>query len=256
MNLIIITCPHLASIRLPKVMFQIKNAIAKGLISAIKIICPKDEDLWVANDIPYNYLHWQNDIRIAWAVFSQNIVTSGGYRDNTGLRQVSHYLNPSTCFPPRLLSDSEHSIALRHILAIKTISMLDHPCLVLEDDVIVRDENMFCYLLGALTANCKDRVFYDLCDNYIPISATKAKPFYDGPLRYSINEIAITRTLMAYAISPRTARIILDSFHHYSLPIDMQIQVILSSMSMPGLSLISSPFVHGSKTGAFSSSIL
>jgi len=75
-------------------------------------------------------------------------------------------------------------------------------------------------------------------------------------LRYSINEIAITRTLMAYAISPRTARIILDSFHHYSLPIDMQIQVILSSMSMPGLSLISSPFVHGSKTGAFSSSIL
>jgi len=254
MNLIIITCPQLAAERLIKQINQITSAIAAGLISEIYVICMDDAESRHQVRTEYRSSEWANDIAAGWEFFQRNIVTNLS-ANNCARESYLRELTPGAWFPYRQLSQSEHSIALRHIYALETIAKAKSPCLVLEDDAIVKDEDLFHELLLNLRQHCKLGIFYDLCDDYISLDKIRSKSIFSGSLEYSMNVTAVTRTLLAYAMAPSTASLLLNSLTHYSLPIDMQLQVLLCRLHLPGLSLINSPFIHGSKFGALSSSV-
>lgn len=202
----------------------------------------------------YHPERWDDDIAAGWPLFKQNIIAQS---QNFGSDLESHLeaLTSDICFPSRLLTQSEHSVALRHILAIEAISRSSSPCIVLEDDALVCDKLLFHELLQSFRQCSRTRVFFDLADDYIPIRIATSKPLEIGKLRYCMKPTAITRTLMAYAMFPEAASLLLRSLTHYSLPIDMQLQVLLCKLCFPGLSLINSPFRHGSKTNAMPSSV-
>jgi len=253
MEIIILTCPYVAADRLPSQILQLTRTIELGLITGVKLICMQDAEALQIADIQYCPSEWKDDIGIGWQIFSKNISAQVG----RSLEEFGSLSNEqaSRYFPPRMLTNSEHSIAYRHIIALKYVAGGKSTCLILEDDAMVKDIELFCEMLGELKKCCKPRVFYDLADGYIPIIAENKKSFNVGNLRYIINPIGLTRTLMAYAMTPRTAREILNSLEYYSLPIDMQLQVALKRLNMPGLSLLNSPFVHGSKSDIVASSV-
>lgn len=254
MNLIIITCPQLAADRLSTQITQINPAIAAGYISRLEIICMDDTEARYLANTSYRPERWVNDIATGWDLFKYNIISNlqGG---DSGLGNRLEALTSDICFPSRLLTQSEHSVALRHILAIEAIARASSPCIVLEDDALVCDKLLFHELLRSFDQCSRSRVFFDLADDYIPIRMAAHKPLKIGKLRYCMKPTAITRTLMAYAMFPETAGLLLKSLTHYSLPIDMQLQVLLCKLCLPGLSLINSPFRHGSKTNAMPSSV-
>jgi hypothetical protein len=250
MNIIIITCPKLSAERLATQVSQLNNAIAGGRISRLEIICMNDSEAFELAKTPYKPENWNNDICLGWNSFQENIITQLGER-KCEINEIS----PTTYLPPRKLSHSEHSVALRHLLAIKAIACGKSPCLVLEDDALIKEPILFQELVQYLSTSHKPRLFYDLTDSYIPIRAEGHKVINVGNLKYCCRPIAITRTLMAYSISPEMARLFLDSIKYYSLPIDMQIQVLLTRLCIPGVSLVNSPFAHGSKSGQILSSV-
>ncbi|WP_170952891.1 glycosyltransferase family 25 protein [Synechococcus sp. UW179B] len=206
-------------------------------------------------DSAYRPDQWASDIESGWDFFKENISTR---ILNTTIytEKSSNSLGPSGFFPPRLLTKSEQSVAMRHILAIKATARSNIPCIILEDDALIGDQALFHELIHYLRDEYKNRVFFDLTDNYIPLNVNHHKKLSTGNLHFCIMPIAITRTLMAYAISPEIARALLESLSCYSLPIDMQLQVSLSRLLLPGMSLINSPFIHGSKNNAITSSVL
>jgi hypothetical protein len=254
MNIIIITCPNLALDRLSTQIAQMSPAVAAGLISKLHIICMDDSEARRRVNTPYMPEKWSIDIAIGWENFRGNIIAQFEPNDTSRVNYLQT-LTSGACFPSRTLTSSEHSVALRHILAIETIARANSPCIVIEDDALVRDESLFHELLQGFRTFCKNRIFYDLTDGYIPTAKSTFKALQIGRLRYCPRPVAATRTLMAYAMSPYTAKILFNSLTHYSLPIDMQIQVLLSRLYLPGLLLANSPFVHGSKTDAMSSSV-
>jgi hypothetical protein len=257
MNLIIITCPRLAKARLSKQVAQVNEAITVGLISDIHVICMNDSDARSLTKIPYKPEEWGNDIGKGWQFFKANIINQlkKNEIDVKASNSLTYSLNSNACFPERTLTESEHSIALRHMLALEAIAAAKSPCIVLEDDALVQDQLLFHELLKLLRASMKDRLFYDLADGYIPLDAKSSKFYLNGRFQYCSKPVAVTRTLMAYAMTPRTASLLFSSLTHYSLPIDMQFQVILNSLCVPGLSLVNTPFVHGSKSNAMASAI-
>ena len=215
------------------------------------------EDSVVFSNLKSSYKpdQWVADIESGWSYFKKNICSTGLNAD-PNLDVSLDSISPNKFFPPRLLTKSEQSIAARHILAIEMTAKSDIPCIILEDDALVSDQNIFHELLHYLRRNYKRQVFFDLADRYIPLNINENKTLSIGNLHFCLMPIAITRTLMAYAISPEVARALLKSLSYYSLPIDMQFQVSLSKLFLPGLSLTNSPFIHGSKCGDMTSSVL
>jgi hypothetical protein len=258
MNLIIVTCPKLANARLLKQISQLNEAISVGLLSNIHIICMDDSEARDLINIPYKPDKWENDIADGWLFFKDNIavILNQGISCLNAYSKALESLTPSSCFPKRKLTESEHSVALRHMLAIEMIAHSKSPCIVLEDDAVVENKLVFLELLKALRESIKPRVFYDLTDGYVPLNLKYAKFYHVGNLQYCPKPIAATRTLMAYAMSPETAQLLFNSLTHYSLPIDMQFQVFLKHLSLPGLSLVNTPFMHGSKNNAMASAVL
>lgn len=254
MNLIIVTCPQLVSERLPSQIVQMNGAMTAGLISSIHIICMNDIKARSLVKVEYKYNNWSTDIAAGWETFKQNIIAQLKTTDAC-VNDYRYVLSADYCFPGRELTQSEHSVALRHIIAIEIIASSNSPCLVLEDDALVDDDKLLYCLLHNLSQHCKNRVFYDLSDGYIPIDMASSKLCRVDRLEYAVRPIAVTRTLMAYAMSPPTAKLLMNSLVHYSLPIDMQLQSLLYQLCLPGMSLINTPFRHGSKAGFLTSSV-
>jgi hypothetical protein len=254
MNIIIITCPQLANQRLSVLIAQMKAAVTLGHISSMQIICMDDAESRRLVNARYCPERWASDIASGWEFFKDNIIAQAHKRDPNGIEKL-YKLPPDVCFPSRNLTKSEHSVARRHIFAIQTIACANSPYIVLEDDALVFDELLFHELLKSFRDFPKKRVFFDLADNYISIPKEKVKLFKVGKLLYCKKSTAVTRTLLAYAIYPETAGILFSNLIYYSLPIDMQLQVLFQKLCIPGLSLTNSPFSHGSKTNAMPSSI-
>ena len=254
MNLIIVTCPQLVNDRLPKQITSLNLAISAGLITGVKILCMKDSDAMFRTKSVYQPDQWTPDIVFGWNIFKANISNAiSDDRPNTNI--ASDFHEASKVFPPRLLTTSEQSVAMRHILAIEAIAKSDIPCIVLEDDALISDQTLFHELLDYLRHNCKNNLFYDLADDYIPINTNEHRSLFVGNLHFCEMPIALTRTLMAYAMSPEIALLLSESLSYYALPIDMQLQISLSRLLLPGLSLANSPIVHGSKKNFVLSSV-
>ena len=253
MNIIILTCPQLSSRRVPVQVLQLIGAISRGLISNVHIICMDDSKALHLAKVPYKPDQWTSDIAVGWSSFKENIKAQ--IEMNAIFNCFPNEPLLHEIFPFRKLTVSEHSITYRHVIAINKIALSTSPCLVLEDDALIEDELLFYELLEALGNFCKYRIFYDLTDNYISIRRSLLNRLEIGGLNFFKQPFAVTRTLMAYAMSPDTARLLISSFKHYSLPIDMQLQVLLAGLCLPGVSIDKSPFRHGSKSGEILSSV-
>lgn len=254
MKIFIVTCPQLANKRLSPIIEKIIPLVSEGLISSIEIISESDDSLSKKLGDIYNRSKWNEDIKKGWGMFYRNLAWS---LDSRGNRLPDDaIIDPCKVFPGRELTISEHSIALRHIKAIKEISKEPDTCMVLEDDAMIKSYENISKLVKMVLQGYEKVTFFDLCDNFIPIpkSNNLFRKSIDG-LDIVKHPIAITRTLMAYAINAKTANIIYNGIKHYSLPIDMQLQAIISEKQIPGFSVTSPLFIHGSKSGEFDSAI-
>ena len=232
---------------------MLSKSISAGQILNLQFICMNDLELQRLTKIQYLPNEWNNDIDAGLDIFNENISNNTNSTFN-GLRQNSIEQGRSY-FPARFLSESEHSVAMRHVHALNIIANGQSPCIVLEDDAQITNQTLFHSLIENFKEDFLERAFYDLCDDFIPIVYSSGRYCKKRDCNYWIKPIAVTRTLMAYALSPITAKRLLSAFSHYSLPIDMQFQVLLSKLNIPGLSLINTPFSHGSKSGDFASAI-
>jgi len=254
MQVIIITCPKLVMQRLPPLVGQLGYAISKGLVSNVQIICMTDHDLTKAVKLEYRSDLWEADVSVGWPKFKANILTINK-RSLSDPELWGDSLTAQSCFPRRELSSAEASVAMRHIRSWQIVAHQNEPCLILEDDVVIKNQSLFTSLLRGLNRHMKNRLFYDLCDEYIPVVQLYSRQLCIESLNFAVDSIATTRTLMAYAISPGLALHIMSSMSHFSLPIDMQLQAEFCRLAIPGVSLLNSPFIHGSKSGAMVSSI-
>ncbi len=223
MKVFILTCPSLASQRLIPMMRQLLPLIDDGLIDDIEIISGTDEALAEELGIDYDRTRWQLDIEKAWDIFHGNILSSQNIS-----KKVSLNLTATQAIPERALTQSEHSIAMRHIKAIKEIEKQPNTCLDLEDDVIIKNYENVSTLINNVLNGYEKVTYFDLYDDYIPLfDETRSGKKSISGLEFLVQPIAVTRTLMAYAINKPTAERIRESLQKYSLPIDMHLQVVL-----------------------------
>ena len=88
-------------------------------------------------DIPYCPDSWKDEILVSWDQFLENAIHS-----SSALATSKDSLTPELLFPPRQLTNSEHSITMRHLIAIKLIGNGIKPAIIIEDDAIISDNSL------------------------------------------------------------------------------------------------------------------
>ena len=257
MHIVIITCPDLASKRLDKLFRQLIPLVEKGQIQTISAITSTDAELYTLDKANYSPSNWSRDIVAGWGGFLNNIICIKqrdlGSSNLDGI--LSNLPEPKASFPPRKLSAAEHSITFRHRYALDLSSKKTSQTIVLEYDACIQSIDLLCKVIDFLSTNIQVNYYIDLSDQFIPTKKHKGLAYNLDGVGFKRSGVAITRTLLAYSISPILAARLLAETKTYSLPIDMQMQVALCKLAIPGLQIANSPFVHGSKAGICTSSI-
>lgn len=257
-SLIIITCPATVK-RLSFLVETVRATIEEGIIRDIHIICGADDQFvdYSSKYLPDREI-WNSTIKSIWHHIALNIYRIKALqvpRENHCELLVSIIeSDPELYFPFRELTQTEISVAARHLQALDYISNCSSclPTIIIEDDAQLKSEHALRRIIKFIhsTMNIKDVVYFDLCDNYIPglhasnVSKSDSIATLAG---FRCLQVAITRTLMAYSLSPRAAALMADTTDSFCIPIDMHYQYILESHSIPGYTLLDSIFIHGSK---------
>lgn len=257
LDLICITQSHAYERHLS--IFKLHSQICKQFGKAISLRLVSDTDSFdCSKHLLSNYEHdvWSSCIDAISTILAGNIVAARHpYISTRGRSAWKKQLlleinNLNTYFAPRQLSFSEIDVACRHYSALQLASKSNNYSLILEDDAIPKN-NTFDFLSAFIASSgspslCSHLVFLDMCD-YPSILDFLGCSYFT----------AVTRTLCAYVVSPRTATLLLQNFSPFSLPVDLHFQYILSKLSHPGSAAPKgSSFLNGSLAGYFRSSIL
>ncbi len=257
MHIIIITCPQLALQRVDKLFKQLLPLVEKGQIQTVSTITSTDAELYKLGEAEYLPSNWTGDIISGWGGFLNNLLCVRqrdlGYSHFN--KMLCNLPEPKVCFPPRILSAAEHSITYRHRYALELSSKKSSRTIILEDDAFIESIDSLYKVIDFLESNIQANYYVDLADKFIPTKKQKGLAYNLNGVGFKRSEVAITRTLLAYSISPLLAARLLAQTKTYSLPIDMQMQVAFCKLAIPGLQIVDSPFTHGSKTGAYKSAI-
>ena len=261
MKIFIISCPHLSEQRLPSLIKGLVPSLETGLIENIELIVGSDEIIAKKAKEFYEPSSWSKHILLAWPAFYRNIigVQLKSSKINKSISDLItndiNHIDPLLVFPQRNLTPIEISITNRHFLAWKLASHYEGRSLILEDDAIPVNSYQLNQLLLFLNQNFIQDQFIDLADDYIPPVLSKVKDLKQfKDIIYTFRERAIVRTLMAYSITNKLAQSILEFHSGYSLPVDMHLQYLLTSIKASGLTITSPVFTHESKSGKYNSS--
>lgn len=171
---------------------------------------------------------------------------------NWKLRSLDFLGSLDSLFKTRPLSIAESDILKKHWLALSVASNENCLSLVLEDDSIFNESipDTLRMLLNAFQSDTRQKLYVDLC-NYPSFI-----DFYESDKHLFDLKIAITRTLCAYLISPAMAKILINNFTPFSLPVDLHYQYIFSKLKVDGKAVRKeSCFSNGSHSGHFKTSI-
>ena len=156
-------------------------------------------------------------------------------------------------FKPTVLSDSQISNTLKHLWALRKIKNLNSPALVIEDDIIAK-ENSYKLIEQAFELCSQSFDYVDLgggCDlvpfrNEIPI-----KNFHN----FVLLSLPRTRTTAGYMISPNAARILSEEMTPIIMPTDWQFNYLFKKHKFKVAWSDPPAFIHGSQSKHYLSSI-
>ncbi len=261
MNIIILSCPALIKQRLPNLLQQLLPSFSCGNVESLNIITGSDDYLLDNHIFQYDPSLWTKHISSAWPAYFRNIVDryaqKNSFKNHLDALKSLPVLMPTeeTFFPTRELTNIELSIARRHFIAWRQAASNKGMTLILEDDALPDNSLGLLDLYSFLESYDFNDTFIDLADTYIPGLNLSDKPAVDfKSLHFYQRTLALTRTLMSYAISPTIAELIIAESTKYSLPVDMHVQMVLLTNKVRGLALTSNVFTHASKYGAYTSS--
>ena len=231
MNIIIVTCPSLIASRLaPQINQLISTLTSSQSIDSLHIITSVD-DKYSQTISNYHPELWTSQIKsIAPFLYANLLTTSSSLSSpsNTDIFYESSYESDVyKYFPPRELTAVEHSIIARHFHALRLASSFSGRSLILEDDALISHFPNFISLVDFLDSPSYEHFYLDCATNYIPLlpSLLKKKYTYKS-LAFVKANIAFTRTLLAYSVSPGLSKLMLDFPCHYALPVDMHYQFL------------------------------
>lgn len=215
----------------------------------------------VSSGLPYaskDYIPslWEHQIKYSLPLHLFNISASGLpsqrcispnfiHQYATNLSALNH---PSSCFPPRMLSLAEHSLLHKHYEALKICSHSLKPLLIIEDDAYLHPYCRLDLLIQHIENSNVTAGFTNLVATAWHKSDSST-PYFK---RFGISR---TNTTCAYVLSPEYARILLEAFFPYSLPIDFHYQHLFFKLGLPGFTVVNDFFVNGSCSGLIPSTI-
>jgi hypothetical protein len=259
MILLIITCPSLYPTRVPRLLDALRQSGLSALCSSTHIISGSDEFISLETECHYVPKNWSSDIRAGWGAFLGNILATQPKSADLSLcdrLSLSSKIHPSVALPPRLLTQGEQSVFRRHIYACKIVTSLGEPALVLEDDATILEGSNISDLVMTLQLLCLGPSFIDLADDFIPPWASATPYPTTQGIEFLSYHVAITRTLLGYAIGPSLASALYSSSKQFSLPIDMHYQKVFCELKISGFRPSIDFLRHGSKSGEFASSLI
>jgi len=249
LDLIIITCPRLASKRLGNSIEQLLLPISHGLINTVTLITGSEYNYERTLGIAFRKSLWYDHLEVGWDHFRENIIYS------PQLRGTNEAVLKDLYFRSRSLTKNERSICYRHIYAWHLAASRDCPVLILEDDIHINSMQKLTELLRFFRLVKLEFGYADLADNYIPITKNRDDRLLSKTLNIYQTSEPKTRTLSAYMVCPSLAKDLLAHSSCISLPIDMHLQYLLVKLGITGLYIEESPFSHGSKNGTLKSEI-
>ncbi len=187
-----------------------------------------------------------------------NAIRNTTFEENLGKFGLCSFAKDSfvqSIFPSRSLSQPEHDVLNKHYYALQVASLQNEWTLIIEDDACLGrflNQHLIKESIPRwLNKGTSGLGYEDLCQYkcYLDNHKNKSKP-------HILNlGIAMTRTLCAYLVSPRTAHILFSDYLPYSLPADLHMQRLLIKHRIPGYLWFPGLIRNGSKTGNFQSAI-
>lgn len=209
------------------------------------------------NKYQLNKTEWNKQIKVMKPIFSKSKNNHNENKKGSNFRKlIRPFLNKiylSLALKPRKLSSAEISNSLKHLYALRQIKLLKTPALVLEDDVIAK-ENTVEFIEQALELCSKSFDYVDLgggCDltphiDELPIDS------YENFLSLSIPR---TRTTAGYMISPKAASILSEEMVPFIMPTGWQFNYLFLKHSFKVAWSEPAAFIHGSLSETYNSSI-
>ena len=198
--------------------------------------------------ITYSPQRWEVDLSEAGRIFADNISA------NLGKINTTTELNRIIC--KRMLSKAELSVASRHYYALNIARRSNRNTFVVEDDIEVCTQPSELMKLFDLINHYASKDFYvDVSDSSVVRSGFSSNIFTTNGIKYSIDSIARTKSLMGYALSPPIANALLETKIDFALPVDMDYQIRLLRCKIQGFSAQYDYFQQCSKNGKLPSSI-
>jgi len=150
-------------------------------------------------------------------------------------------------FPMRHLKQEEHSLLHKHFFALKRAADICSPLMIIEDDIVVTKDQSSIRLL-------KNHIRYQLRGN-VGFTNLISNVRNGSSFSFVKRKKAVTFTTCAYVVTPEVARILVDGFFPYCLPIDFHLQYLLTKYEISGYNANNSCFGNGSTDGFCASSI-
>jgi len=162
------------------------------------------------NQYQINKIQWKKQVKKIQSILYKNLINKTEQKESDIFKNLKKtfmdkiYLH--LALQPRKLTPAEISNSLKHLYALREIKRLDGPSLVLEDDVLLK-ENTYELIEQAFELCKKSFDYIDLgggCD---------LAPFIDElPIQSNKNFASLstprTRTTAGYMISPKAAGIL------------------------------------------------
>ena len=145
----------------------------------------------------------------------------------------------------RKLKLSEISLTLKHYSALKKIEKFNEPALIVEDDIVLKNDSLD-YLKQSFLL-CSEKF------DYIDLGGGCDLPFYkDDRFIQNTNKfislaVPRSRTTAAYMITPAAAKKLANGIFPITMPIDWQYQYIFKKMNFKVSWSFPSGFIHGSQ---------
>lgn len=151
---------------------------------------------------------------------------------------------------PRLLSDGEISVILKHYYALSRIAQgQDSYGLVAEDDIILKNNSKRLFYNSLEELKGVDGDYLDLAGG----CGLKLLGF-ESPRNISNIKPANTRTNACYVVSKHLAKLLVESFLPFVHPIDWHLLYLLNYHDVDKCYWsIEEVFIHGSESGRYSS---
>lgn len=154
---------------------------------------------------------------------------------------------------PRQLTPAQISCTLKHIYALRKIQKLNSPALILEDDLIMK-ENTLELIEQAFELCTKSFDYVDLgggCN----LSPSEDELCNSNYKNFALLSTPRSRTSAGYMISPKAAAILADEMTPFVMPTGWQFNYLFQKYNFKVAWSHPPAFIHGSQSNYYKSSI-